>query len=193
MPRGRFGSQRRTKPEEGSEIQEWVTPPEEPCISAAEEDLEVEDRRHGSLGNQVSDAETNGKEGALGDESSGAARRGQTPEQQRSRVPSRMGRDGTSRGMKPPVGKSLSSREQPGGSRCEGALKRKQPRESSQCSHEHWWTLGRMSRDWVPETRRQRDADDESDSTQTWSQPSGSLTQSRGGRKVDRATTLLVV
>lgn len=59
-----------------------------------EEDLEVEDRRHGSLGNQVSDADTNGKEGALGDESGGAARRGQTPEQQRSQVPSRMGRDG---------------------------------------------------------------------------------------------------
>jgi len=81
MPRGRFGSQRRTKPEEGSEIQEWVTPPAEPSISAAEEDLEVEDRRHGSLGNQVSDADTNGKEGALGDESGGAARRGQTPGQ----------------------------------------------------------------------------------------------------------------
>lgn len=67
----------------------------EPSISDAEEGLEVEGRRHGSSGNRVSDADANGKEGALGDESSGAARRGQTPGQQRSRVPSRMGRDGT--------------------------------------------------------------------------------------------------
>jgi hypothetical protein len=76
VTRERFGSQGRTKPEEGSEIPEWVTPRTEPSISAAEEDLEVEDRRHGSPGNRVSDADTNGTEGALGDESRGAARRG---------------------------------------------------------------------------------------------------------------------
>lgn len=35
---------------------------------------------------------TNGEEGAVGDEPAGAARRGQTPGQKRSRVPLRMGR-----------------------------------------------------------------------------------------------------
>lgn len=88
-----------------------------------EEDLEVEGRRHGSLGNRVSDADANGKEGALGDESSGAARRGQTPEQQRSRVLSRMGRGRTFTRDETP------GREEPG---LERAARRETVRRSSE-------------------------------------------------------------